>query len=348
MPRTLFLHIGAHKTGTSAIQRACLAARRGLRRQGWQVAEQPKGPPNWGNGFEMSSDSGRITITAPTLAAIRARLAGGTQNAVLSAEDLFFLEEDEIARFAGAVCGGFDRVRILAYLRRQDELAVSQKAQAAKSIKAGDFFGLDHDRLPALTPMVRAYLSFDAKLAAWQRAFPEAEMILRVYDRRAFPAGNVVADFATLLGADIPGIGEDANPTLGANAVRLLVDLRAAGASPDALKHVIRSDMLEPDPTRFLPTRTAARDFVAGFAASNRALEAAHGIRFHDDFSRYPETPGDDGFAAYEQRNLLRLQRFFRAEHVGDGPIRQRRALCEAMARFEPKRQAVRSLLFGR
>lgn len=346
MPRTLVLHIGAHKTGTSAIQRACHEGRRALARQGWHLAEQPRWPMNWGDGFAWRPAERMVRLCDPTLAAIRASLARAKGNAILSAEDLFFLEADEIARFAAAVPSGFGRVRILVWLRRQDELAASQKAQAAKSIKAGDVFGLDAARLPQMTPFLRGYLSFDAKLAAWQRAFPGAEMVVRVYDRRAFAGGSVVADFADVAGLQLDARHPDDNVTLGANAVRLLVGLRAAGAPPEAVKRAIRAGVIDPDPVPFLPTRAEARAFLAQFDASNRALAAAHGVRFHDDFSRYPAVEDEDGFAAYEIANLRKLIRYFgETPDAADDPAALCSQLCAAMRADRPRRGLAR--IFG-
>lgn len=346
MPRTLVLHIGVHKTGTTAIQRACIGDRRALARQGWTVVRPQRGPINWGDGFEWIAPANTVRLSAPRLAAMQAGLAGAGQNAILSAEDLFFLEDDEIARFAEAVRGGFGRVRILVWLRRQDELAVSQKAQAAKSIKAGEVFGLDAARLPEVTPFLRGYLSFDTRLAAWQRAFPGAEMVVGVYDRAAFAGGSAVGAFADAVGVRIAPGRADENVTLGANAVRLLVGLRAAGAPPRAVKRVIDLGLIAPDATPFLPTRDSARAFLGRFAASNRALGARFGVGFSDDFSRYPETLAADDFAAYERDTLLKLLPEFGQSARRDADVGALRAqLCAAMRTGRPRRGLAR--LFG-
>lgn len=56
-----------------------------------------------------------------------------------------------------------------------------------------------------------------------------------------------------------------------------------------------------------MPSRAAAQAFLAEFAASNQRLSEVLGapFRFHDDFSKYPETEADTGYADYERENLL-------------------------------------------
>ncbi|GKY88062.1 hypothetical protein [Sinisalibacter aestuarii] len=239
---------------------------------------------------------------------MRAALDSKYENVILSAEDLFFLDEPEIRPFAGIVYDLFDNIVIVAYLRRQDELAASHKAQGAKTIQSAWVFGFEADPLPALNSQVIGYLDFDSKLAAWASAFPNAQLRVHEYRRDRLVNGDIVADFAEILNIDLCHTQDDVNAALGANQIKLIYNLRQRGVGQRFVKRIHRDGVLTADHHKFLPTHNQAREFYAAFKNSNQALEERlQGFEFHDDFSRYPDVLVNTGFGEYERENLYRI-----------------------------------------
>jgi len=96
--------------------------------------------------------------------------------------------------------------KIVCYLRRQDLWLESGYKQAVKSP-----FNRSTEKFKI------KYFDYYSKLSNWKQAFPEAEIIVRIYDRKLFPEGNVILDFLQALGIDMPEAREykiEANPSL--------------------------------------------------------------------------------------------------------------------------------------
>lgn len=86
-------------------------------------------------------------------------------------------------------------LRIVVYLRRQDlyaEAFFKQRIKNGRTVMPFDQF-LNSALGDSIT-------DYNALLDSWTGAFPKAEMLPRVYQRDRFPGGDVVADFATVLG----------------------------------------------------------------------------------------------------------------------------------------------------
>jgi hypothetical protein len=313
MSRKLLLHIGAHKTGTTAIQTACHKNLDRLRAQNWDFAFMPGRPFNWGFAVDYASRDSQpyFRFSAKWGEKLRETLASEHDNVILSAEDLFFLEKPEIEEFCTYLNDLFDEICVIAYLRRQDEMAVSQKAQGAKTIQSALLFGLSPHPLPDLTPGVRNYLNFAQKLSDWQAALPDARLTVREYNRKSLRSGDIVADFSALLGLPLPSDVGDVNTAMGTNAVRFLLSLRAAGLPQRDIEHFRLCGWIDRDGPAHLPTAQEARNFFRSFEADNASLPeiAGDGFGFHDDFSRYPEDYPDTDYESYERLGLIEIIR---------------------------------------
>lgn len=143
--RTAVLHIGPHKTGTTAVQRMLAEARQTLLAQGWAM---PDGHEN--HSFLLSllfwdADSlpriGRLfwRDTADRLDAFRAarmsefeQIAATAQNLVLSAEEVSRFRPDESRRLIAFLQQHFDDVRVIAYARDPEDWLDSAAQQHVK------------------------------------------------------------------------------------------------------------------------------------------------------------------------------------------------------------------------
>lgn len=333
MGRTLYLHIGSHKTGTSAIQAACARNATRLRTRGWTFATCPGRPLNWGHLFRFRQEEGfvRFWLFQPALKTLTDALQSRSGKVILSIEDLFFLPPAQVEKLAGLLCPMFDEIIICAYLRRQDELAISQKAQGAKTIQSALVFGTDPGALPGLNRDVRAYLDLSGKLKMWKDAFGGATILAREYDRQTFKSGDVAQDFFNLLGLRLKGLPGEVNAALSGNQTRMLLQLRALGFS-QADVHMIRTQgWLAEDDSRLTVTRDDARAFVETFRASNAALPNVLGtpFAFHNRFDQYPETLADTGYAEYERASLRTIvQHLGQGANVANGLLLQKAALA--------------------
>jgi len=138
---------------------------------------------------------------------------------VFSHEMLLSLSPPEVERLMALLHRRFSGVRVVAYLRRQDRLFLSLWGQRLKTHDPGTRFC---DDLLA----TRSYLRM---LETWERAVGRANLAVRVFDRKAFVGGDLVADFR-----DAAGIPDDPryqmptfrNESLDAASQSLLLELR--------------------------------------------------------------------------------------------------------------------------
>lgn len=153
------------------------------------------------------------------LAAEVAALPATARGMLFSHEMLLSLEPPEVDRLMGLLRRRFSEVRVVAYLRRQDRLFLSLWGQRLKTHDPGSTFCDD-----LLTH--RSYLRM---LETWERAVGRDQLVVRVFDRRAFAEGDLVADFRLAAGIAVdPRYRSPAfrNESLDAASQNLLLELR--------------------------------------------------------------------------------------------------------------------------
>jgi hypothetical protein len=195
----IFVHLGVHKTGTTSIQAfmmknkdALLSAGIFLPKSGCVDAEnfqnnhnlawEMLGIPNFNASLGTCEDLVEELKCAPT------------EVAVLSAEDLEFLTLEQIQEFAGRL--GQRSLKALVYLRRHDELAVSeychQLREAVTSLTFADWWDLN---------LGDPRYEYWQLIQNWEKA--GFEVIVRPYDARCRDIKDLCLDFASQLG--VPG-----------------------------------------------------------------------------------------------------------------------------------------------
>lgn len=237
---TLYLHIGLHKTGTSTLQNF-------LGRNAGALAEAGYSWPRSGLvggghhnlGYELMG-KGRFFPEAGGLEALAAELAEA-KNAIVSSEELEFLDLAQVRRLRQGL--GERPVKVLVYLRRQDELIASTYAQ---QVRMGANLGNLADY--ALASLYNPRFDFSQLLARWARVFGREALDVGVICGET--AGErLIADFLARIGLDrqaatFAKAPKTLNVTPGANEVELI---RRAGRlarrggrtlAPDALKRL--------------------------------------------------------------------------------------------------------------
>lgn len=271
----------------------------------------------------------RFWLFQPLQHELTEALRSDATKVILSIEDFFFLPQGQIQKLAGLVRPLFDDIIICVYLRRQDELALSQKAQGAKTIQSALVFGTGPGALPELDIYVRAYLDLAGKLRMWKDAFDGAQIVAREYNRDTLTSGDAAIDFFNLLGLRLKRSPGEVNPSLSGNQIRMLLQLRALGFSQADVHTVRTRDWLPHDSSQWTVTRAEARAFLEAFAETNAALPDVLGapFAFHDRFDQYPETLPDTGYAQYERENLHTVVQYLgqSANAANGGPVAEGR-----------------------
>ncbi|GGL78844.1 hypothetical protein [Wenxinia marina] len=230
----VLLHIGMQKSGSTAIQTRFAAARDWLAARGLHYPQGLITPHNQSLLVALASRDKRLPRhhervygrdVERAIADMQAwwdgvradARAAGARRIVLSAETLFRIEDAPSARAVAEMlrqAGG--RLDLVAYLRRPSEQYVGLVQQR---LKAGHVL---------IQPRPTAYR---AALETWEGVADS--LAVRLYDRAAFPEGDIARAFLAEAGEDpgaLPPPGDDgaeANVSLGAEGMAILQDYRA-------------------------------------------------------------------------------------------------------------------------
>lgn len=223
--KTVHLHIGPHKSGTSTMQKFLaerqddLAARFSLRfcrtgrswpRQNINLAWQFQNPKFFDPANGAWADAASEIAAAPEHAA------------VLSSELFSRFSDSSIAHVAETL-RAFD-CRILFYGRAPADWLESSYAQSFRNLTPRDdaLSYLDFVRDPGARRPVAQILPV---LDRWAAAFGKDAIVLRSFETaRTAPDGGLLADFATQLGvqgADFSGLPQQRNPRIGIKTMGL-------------------------------------------------------------------------------------------------------------------------------
>lgn len=191
--KQIVLHIGANKTGSSAIQRFLQLNVDPLRELGIIVPScdflpsSQVGDQVWFFESLLQNGAGR-SILNERLRQTMAEVPDGGQ-LVISAENLSNANGSH-ALFAD-IAQQYD-VRVVLYIRRQDELLLSSWQQWDSKIN-DDFWAW-------LISSLGQVGNWRAVLKAWGQIFSRQQITVRIYDRSRLAKQNVVVDFLQVLG----------------------------------------------------------------------------------------------------------------------------------------------------
>lgn len=186
--KTLYLHIGTHKTGSSALQAFLLLNKENLKEHGFEY-------PSYNSKFELFQTSNgngyKFCSHTPAFSSKdRDReikiLKKINKNIIISCEDFFHSPLNDFRLLKKH----FKKVIVIAYLRRQDKFFQSAVLQMIKSDKCTDIFDYGHEN----------YAYYSKKLDSLNTLFPVENIVVRPYETDQFTEKSIFADFLNILG----------------------------------------------------------------------------------------------------------------------------------------------------
>lgn len=205
MKKTLFVHIGRPKVGSSAIQHFLDSNRFGLAYLNcFYSAVGYRHRANHGLAYAIYPDADRIPeYKGVSAKAMYAQLIDELKqkpdidNAVVSSENFYFANPKNLHQYLGE---NFN-VKIVCYVRRQDDVLVSSYIQELKdgTVQSGasmqDYIA-NSKRLK--------WLDYDAVLKQWANVFGSNNIIVRPYEDEQFIGGNICTDILNVFKIDSP------------------------------------------------------------------------------------------------------------------------------------------------
>jgi hypothetical protein len=318
----LLVHVGLPKTGTSAIQRYMYSRREGYAQHGIYWAETyPNGiaesrdwshhvySHKWGGWLDPSQFL--VTPDEAWRALQEFMRAKGGRHIISSERFAGLLPQpggEDVINFIKEIAGSA-RVRLIGYVRRQDDLIDSHLRELIK----GGRYGLTvEEYLQKLPPFV----FFDRGFSKAADLLGKENVIVRVYERGRLVGGDSVSDF--LHACDLPAFGnveepaEPINPSLNTLASKLLSDPRIVAeftAKPRRAR-LVRNFFNQDNFSRLnkyaLLDSNMRREIMKIFTAGNDHLaemfltpDDAEALAFHDDTSK-ATIPDDELILTYE------------------------------------------------
>jgi hypothetical protein len=318
--RRAIIHIGVEKTGTTSIQRFLAANRAPLKALGYWYSsclalgnenhvklcglaqsQTPKFPTVY-NMLRIDGPEGRREFDARVRREFDdeiAQLPDHVHTLIFSNEHLHsnLLEQEETRNLRAIVGAYASDIKVLAYLRRQDQLSVSL---FSTRIKGGEPWTqvLPTVHGPTALPY---YFDYDHILRNYGAAFGEPNIIARVFERARMKDGDLVADFLEAAGIpDHPSLQQvpRQNESLSRAALYTLSLLNTSvppwikgkwNMNRDNLVEILEEKFAYNEP---LSSREETEAFYANFQPSNEAVRARYfpswPSLFDEDFSLYP------------------------------------------------------------
>ncbi len=197
--RTCLLHIGAPKTGSTALEKFLAYNRNVLNRLNWHYPDVclrgfghhdlafliSGGYPDWATRQERPLDE-LLTELAKEVAE--------REQIILSSENFFlFSDPKKVANMLRNVDFPPETVKVIVYVRRQDEVHISWYNQA---VKAQGYTGL----ITECIAETRDLWNYADRLESWAEVFGRENIIVRPYQTEDLVDGDICLDFLRLAG----------------------------------------------------------------------------------------------------------------------------------------------------
>ena len=275
--KTVHLHIGLPKTGTTALQYFLDKNRDALQREGflfpkiaWHHHSQHKlafglrGMPYKGQDLNWESLEKELKKALST---------AKCPHVVLSSEELAAAKPEQIATLQQALKGV--QVKVYLYLRRQDEFLESLYNQQVKT-----WWSPRKERIERLLDQpekVFGLLDYNEIVDRWAERFGEANVGMRVYARDMLVEESIIDDFLNWLGLDREGfesVTDLSNSSVSGKCVEVVRMSKHLGISDEQRKQLYKkaSTFFEPQPKETLLTCEERRSLLERYEGPNQQL----------------------------------------------------------------------------
>lgn len=198
--KTIYLHIGANKTGSSAIQAFLVRNKEKLQQQGYHVLRQTHDNAHYylSNAFGYGPPLKGVDKERAINETISEIESSGCKNTIISSEYFILSKSPQKIRKAFASYN----VKIIIYLRRHDLWFESLYKQAVKTVPRVEWEkGID-GYIKYVEQKKSQELSYKKLIMLWEEAFGKENLIIRPYEKESFRSGSLNRDFATVIGAN--------------------------------------------------------------------------------------------------------------------------------------------------
>ncbi len=216
--RTIYLHVGMPKTGTSALQMFLGTNREALEKDGFYYPNFTVRFPEVGanrNGHFLKYVQFRKDEPADYMQCVKElkEMISAHDKIILSEEALWGKQSKKnwwksVKKWANELCVD---LKIIVYLRRQEDLVESLWNQKIKGFQkqTESFSEFLHNKSYDYLP-----LDYEKALAEMSKYFGEENLIVRSYDFSRFVGGNIYGDFLDSIGLKLDNkYVTDENPT---------------------------------------------------------------------------------------------------------------------------------------
>jgi len=352
MSPQIFLHIGAEKTGTTSIQTFFYANRALLRKQGVLYPTSP----GIGNHIKLAAYAERpdkiddlrklLQLTDPQRVEEFRRLfqhqlaaeidAMRPRKIVFSGEHCSsrLLQPGEVSDLARLLSGLGSQVKIILYLRRQDEFLLSTYSTAIK-FGATQPLSLPNEQQKALR------YDYQVLVDRWAAVFGRQNIVVRCFEKDGPANNSLYADICSLVGVEIDGefeFPERKNVSLGAESLEFLRRInqhlpRFVGNAENPLRgnivQIIEQRDREISTSRVISADQDLRTFLHAFQASNDALAREYCKQSGGLFPSLPLTAADEPSPDLTLEKAIRVMAILWQEKQAE--VNQLRSVIEGL-----------------
>jgi hypothetical protein len=307
-----YLHIGLEKTGTTSIQKFLHVNRTELELKGFFHPASLESPNNtalfvYAAEEDRINDAHRIIRGGRSAETFRTYLEGKLSAELSGRSGVLVLSNEHLhseVRTVGAIQRVLDllvphcrSIKVVAYLRRQDRVSVSQYSTGLKS-------GLQElpEVFKEVDDQLEYYFSYDKVLSNYAMVFGEENVCVRLFERELLKDGDAVSDFCGVIGlTDFSWLqrSKQSNESLRPIALRFLAEMNrhiplvVNGTANPLRMNIIRAIEQHYAGSGPVASKDKALWFYSQFQQSNELVRQKYfpdrAQLFSDDFSMYQD-----------------------------------------------------------
>ena len=302
--KTIYIHTGQDKTGTSSLQQMLFDNRLKLSEENnvsFFTADMKGRLIKYGNTcgwikIDKRNIKNDASIVSPEILA--QNLAKLPHDVIMSAECFSWIfDKKELIRFKEELSKFFEKIIIITYIRRQDKQIISLYQQRSKKRRPPSNFFDDNEStaIPTYNKNLDYYFDYNKRISIWGDVFGDDNVIVRVFDKKTLYKGDIVSDFCNLF--NIKNITSSINKNVSNGFEKTKIShLMSSLGMRNNLRKIINQNL--DNSGKLMPSKEEAKTFYLRYKDSNKKLNERFKINrlenvFDEDFSMYSDFPMD-------------------------------------------------------